>query len=61
MPGWGGVYALPPVGWGHRGDSALVPIPAQLMVDESALGHELKHGIVAWVPVQVITNISINK
>ena len=53
MPGSSGACARLPAGWGHRGDSALVPIPARPMVDESALVHVLKHGIAVVDHVQV--------
>lgn len=53
MPGSSGAYARLPADWEHRGDSALVPIPARPMVDESALVHVLKHEIVVVDPVQV--------
>ena len=53
MPGSSGAYARLPADWERRGDSALVPIPARPMVDESALVHVLKHEIAVVDPVQV--------
>lgn len=53
MPGSSGAYARLPAGWGHRGDSALVPIPARPMVDGSVSVHVLKRGIAIVARVQV--------
>lgn len=53
VPGLSGAYARLPVGLGHRGNSALVPIPARPMVDGSALVPEWKHGIAIVARAQV--------
>ena len=62
MPGSSGAFARLPADWERRGDSALVPIPARPMVDESALVHVLKHEIAVVDPVQVTkTTKSVKK
>ena len=53
MPGSSGVYARLPAGWGYRGDSVLVPIPARPMVDGSAMVLVLKHGTAIVARAQV--------